>query len=360
MSGQQKKDIVDILTALFGAPDQLRLSALEAAAISDVLDADRLAMAAGPAGNDEAGRPFGLYRKHCAHCHGVTGGGAGPAATFMDPYPRDFRPGTFKFKSTPRGQKPTDKDLQVIIKDGIPGTSMPSYSLLSDEGLESTVHYVKYLSIRGEVERALIYESAGELEEGDRLVDPPLGSGGHIDLTAEQFGVVRELAADVVNKWRDAPSLITAVPTRTDGWDSDESAARGRELFHGPMAGCTKCHGDLGRGDGQTNDYDDWTKEIDPTSPSVAREHLALGALPPRNIRPRNLRQGVYRGGRRPEDLFLRLKNGIDGTPMPAVLWKPDDARAEQKGLTTRDIWALICYVRSLPYEPISQTTTKQ
>ena len=39
---------------------------------------------------------------------------------------------------------------------------------------------------------------------------------------------------------------------------------------------------------------------------------------------------------------------------MPAVLIKPDGAPAETKGLTQQDVWALIDYVRSLPYESIS------
>ena len=45
---------------------------------------------------------------------------------------------------------------------------------------------------------------------------------------------------------------------------------------------------------------------------------LALGALEPRNIRPRNLRMDEFRGGRRPIDLYWRIHNGIAGAPMPA------------------------------------------
>ncbi len=63
----------------------------------------------------------------------------------------------------------------------------------------------------------------------------------------------------------------------------------------------------------------------------------------PRNIRPRNLRQGVYRGGQRPLDLYWRIRNGIEGTPMPG-----------NDKLKPEDIWHLVNYVQSLPYEPIS------
>ena len=81
----------------------------------------------------------------------------------------------------------------------------------------------------------------------------------------------------------------------------------------------------------------------------------ALGALEPRNSIPRNLRQGIYRGGRRPIDIYWRLRNGIDGTPMPAAMMKPDGAGPEVKGLTEEDLWCLIDYVRNLPYESLSR-----
>jgi mono/diheme cytochrome c family protein len=74
------------------------------------------------------GNVRGLYREHCAHCHGITGDGAGPTAGFLNPYPRDYRKGWFKFKSTPLDVRPTHDDLKKIVLDGIPGTAMPSFS----------------------------------------------------------------------------------------------------------------------------------------------------------------------------------------------------------------------------------------
>ncbi|MEY4179890.1 MAG: hypothetical protein RLY70_3464, partial [Planctomycetota bacterium] len=116
-------------------------------------------------------------------------------------------------------------------------------------------------------------------------------------------------------------------------------------------------HGDSALGDGQIGDYDDWTKELDPTKPESLPDYLALGALEPRNIRPRNLRLGIYRGGRRPIDLYWRIANGIDGTPMPAVPMKTPD---NEKGLTPDDIWSIVDYVRSLPYESLSKQDRQQ
>ena len=98
-------------------------------------------------------------------------------------------------------------------------------------------------------------------------------------------------------------------------------------------------------GDGQTDDYDEWAKEMEPTVPDALADYLALGALPPRKVQPRNLREGIYRGGQRPEDLFLRIKNGITGTTMPAV--------AAQ--LSDDDIWHLVDFVRYLPNDLIRE-----
>jgi hypothetical protein len=76
-------------------------------------------MAAGPVWSDEAGGKHGLYRRHCAHCHGISGDGRGPTAMILNPYPRDYRPGVFKFKSNFNPHQPTDDDLRILL-DGVP------------------------------------------------------------------------------------------------------------------------------------------------------------------------------------------------------------------------------------------------
>ena len=100
-----------------------------------------------------------MYRRHCAHCHGISGDGAGPTASFLNPYPRDYRRGIFKFKSTPRTEPPTKEDLKRILHEGIAGTAMPSFKYLPNDELEALASYVRYLSVRGQVERLLVFES---------------------------------------------------------------------------------------------------------------------------------------------------------------------------------------------------------
>jgi mono/diheme cytochrome c family protein len=173
----------------------------------------------------------------------------------------------------------------------------------------------------------------------------------------DEVAAVRDIAADYVGRWIEAPQFAVEVPARPElkGEELAASQKRGQVLFYGAIANCVKCHGDSALGDGQTTDYDEWTKELIGDGKDVALIHdfENRGMLPPRTIKPRNLRQGVYRGGRRPVDLFWRLRNGIEGTPMPAVTLKPEgDPNA--KGLTTDDIWDIVNYVQSLPYESIS------
>ena len=350
----QKRDIHEILLAMFGTPDEPFIPTAGESGISEVLDMDKLLMAAGTTNSDKMGRAHGLYREHCVHCHGITGDGAGPTAAYLNPYPRDYRKGSFKFKSTVQDARPTDDDLKRILINGIAGTAMPSFALLPEAEIEALVEYVKYLSIRGETERRLMEDTGIELDEGDRLE------------TTTDF-LIDDVLAGVVRKWRDAENFRATVPKRPD-WSDDETLAsieHGRELFYG-AGQCVKCHGDTQLGDGELGDYDDWSKDWRDDLVKLNAEQLAetnaeyqqLGGLPIRPIRPRNLRHGIYRGGRRPVDLYLRILNGIHGTPMPmAALVKPGDP-VTKEGVTHEEIWNIVDYVQSLPYESMGTSGT--
>ena len=125
------------LTAAFGTPDDPFVFP------ETGLDLDKIRIASGPYSSDQHGRQRGLYRQHCAHCHGITGDGAGPTAAFLSPYPRDYRRGIFKYKSTERTAKPTHADLAWIIKQGITGTAMPAFGLLPESEVEALAEYVR-------------------------------------------------------------------------------------------------------------------------------------------------------------------------------------------------------------------------
>jgi mono/diheme cytochrome c family protein len=357
----QLQGLDETMQALFGTPDKPTLPAVEGIEMGKIMNNSRVTMAAGPVWSDEKGTSQGLYREHCAHCHGITGDGAGPTAAFLNPYPRDYRKGQFKFKSTPVGQKPTHEDLKKIIVEGVAGTAMPSFKLLPDLEVEALVDYVKYLSIRGEVERGLLADTTN-LEENTRLIDV---LGPKADETAkakqqEQVAAVKEVVKGVLEKWDSAAGAVTPIPQRPEMTKEQlaESVKHGRELFFGTIANCIKCHGESALGDGQLTDYDEWAKEFinDGKNPKIVSTYVSLGLLPPRTIRPRNLRLGVFRGGLRPIDIYWRIMNGIEGSPMPALatnIRKPEDP-PEAKKLNPEEVWDLVNYVQSLPYERIN------
>ena len=370
-----QEEIANVLGALFGTPD-------EPFAMPETgLDMSRLRMAAGPAYSSEKGTNHGLYRKHCVHCHGVTGDGRGPTARFLNPYPRDYRQGVYKFKSTYNADRPTDDDLHRILINGVPGTAMPSFSLLPSSEQEALIEYVKYLSIRGQFEIALarfVTEELGEEAEVDEEGNDILDEDGEVIYKRirldpandpEQREVVMELLAEVMEGWEAAEEQVV-IPEEeqipTDNRSAEEiaaSVAKGRELFYGTRANCVKCHGPTALGDGQQDDQDIWNKahkkflgdlasmsEDDETDPAIAsmRSEVAASLFPVRNAIPRNLRQGVYRGGRRRIDIFWRIYAGIPGTPMPASGAASPGA---QGTLKDAEIWNIVDYVLSLPYE---------
>ena len=78
-----KQNIKDVMAGLFGTPDDPYLPPIEG--LSEVVDIQNLHIAAGPTRSlDENGARRGLYREHCAHCHGITGDGRGPTARSED------------------------------------------------------------------------------------------------------------------------------------------------------------------------------------------------------------------------------------------------------------------------------------
>lgn len=365
-------DVQAALEHFFGTPDDSRVPKL----MAELVDAEQVQRSAGPVRSDREDVHQGLYREHCGVCHGIEGGGRGPAAAMQKPYPRDYRMGIFKFKSTPRGEKPTRDDLRVLLQHGIPGTAMPSFGLVSRSDREALIDHAIYLSIRGELERRLLSLAAREFDYGgsnapepaDRLFVPELEQDEPAAF-AEQIDLVEDELAQVVQRWQRAEQRVQPVPrvpedikslaNRDDTrlaadalpQESRAAVARGRALFHGQIANCAGCHGPSGAGGVVTLDYDDWTKDwttrigITPTDEEAIAPFREAGAFRPRQIEPRNLQLGVFRGGSDPSTLFRRIVCGIDGTPMPAATLLDQPGAT---GLVARDVWDLVAYLLAL------------
>jgi len=296
-----------------------------------------------------------LYMRHCLHCHGVSGDGNGPTARFLNPLPRDYRLGKFKFTSTKSGIKPRRDDLKNIVKQGIPGTTMPSFVLLPESELDAIIEYVRWLSARGEYEQKLV---AVLLAEGGGAADVKqrLAKGGSreealkdlAEFIAKDFPEeVATAAGDIADSWAAAeaeesivlPSIARAGLDAHTGLPTTESLQKGRELYVSKKAKCMDCHGPGGLGDGVLTEQF-W--KIPGTSPEQEFAEPGLHDDWGNLQKPRNLTKGQYRGGRRPVDLFRRIYAGIKGTQMPAF---------GGTALTDEEIWHLVNYVSMLPYQ---------
>jgi cytochrome c oxidase cbb3-type subunit 2 len=158
-----------------------------------------------------------LYKKQCAPCHGILGDGNGFLAAGFDVKPRDFRQGTYKFRSTKTGELPTMEDLEHSIRVGVPTTTMPAWGqFLSKDEIHDVARYLITFS--------------------------------------EKF----------TEAWKNSvkPEMLR-VPQPPENLST--MASKGKELFG--VAQCALCHGEAGKGDGPSaaDMKDDWDNPIQPT-----------------------------------------------------------------------------------------------
>jgi mono/diheme cytochrome c family protein len=295
----QKEQLQKFLTDTFGTPAHPTVAGeAEVAALAGQLDlqTDRLA---------EGSR---LFRRHCQQCHGLAGDGRGPTGPWIYPHPRDFRQGLFKFVSTTGGdaRKPCRDDLVRTLREGLPGTAMPSFGLLPEEDLKRLAGYVTFLSLRGQVEysvgKALLAEGGPDLDG---------------DVATESRAALRRFLRDWARAETDR--LAPHDPAQAEGDPAgaavQESVRRGYQLFtDAGKANCVSCHADFGR-QAQYR-YDAW------------------GTV----VRPANLTAGTYKGGKRPIDLYGRVRGGIGPSRMPAA------------PLSEEQLWDVVRFVEALPY----------
>ncbi len=265
------------------------------------------------------------YRRNCLHCHGLSGDGKGSSGLWVHPPPRDFRQGRFKFISTNPAKnlnRPRREDILRTIRMGLHGTSMPAFGILPTEELEALASYVIHLGIRGEVEftieKTLLKPQSQVLNLFENyLPDEEVSK----DQETLAFFVPKFLQ-EIVRQYHTAESQVL-VPPEYPFKDSElsDSIRRGFRLFssQAPDAlGCVSCHIDYGRQ--SPWQYDEW------------------GSL----NRPSNLTAGIYKGGRRPLDLFWRIKRGIPPSKMPAATLTGED-----EGKKT---WDLVNFIEALPF----------
>jgi mono/diheme cytochrome c family protein len=314
----QRRELDTTLDKIFGTPAHPKVEGLDPEVIIALkLETDPKAIEKHQWPYLEQGSQ--LFRRHCLHCHGITGNGQGPTAAWVNPHPRDYRRGIFKFTSSkqPTGtRKPRREDLVRTLTQGIEGTSMPAFGgqsggqfgVLGRDDLDRLVSYVIHLSLRGQTE----WETLDPLLHKAPLEDEDGNSATVAEYAASRVKVL-------AGYWADADKNVI----RPEGGKTLEreelqaSIQRGFDLFVLPGdASCIKCHMDFGRRNNFL--YDTW------------------GTI----VRPMDLTQGVFRGGRRPIDIYWRMHAGINGAGMPAF----------DSSLKPDQIWDIVNFVEALPY----------
>jgi mono/diheme cytochrome c family protein len=274
-----QSQIGDTLAGRYGTPSAPKVTGAEES------DLERLA------------RGAAIYRQYCVQCHGVNGDGRGELAVHLDPAPRDYTRGVFKFTTTSNGT-PRRSDVINTIRRGVRGTSMPSFATHSDDELGAVVDYVLWLTQRGLLQKQLadIAFQDGELP-ADEDID----------------GIVDEIQAP----WLQANSSVVSPLTPMPEFNA-ESVAMGHELYL--KFACSRCHGVDGRGGTRGEDVgeDAWGRK-------------AAAA---------DLTSGMFRGGGRPIDLYRRIHSGITGSPMPGF--------GSQFASDPDVIWHLVHYIEDI------------
>jgi len=107
-----------------------------------------LAPAGALAGDAAAGKT--VYTVNCLSCHGETGKGDGPVGLVLQPPPRNFSVGEFKFDTDKDGKVGTDADLEAVITQGagaFGGNQMmaPWGGMLSEDDIANVIAYIHTL-----------------------------------------------------------------------------------------------------------------------------------------------------------------------------------------------------------------------
>ncbi len=180
-----------------------------------------IARAATP-GSGDAAKGQLVYQRYCISCHGAEGNGQGEAAEWLTVKPRDFRQGTFKWRSTPSGSLPLDSDLEHTLNNGLYGTYMPTWQSLDPTSRRNVIAYIKTFSSR--------------------------------------FAT-------------DKPEAAIAIPAEPPY--SDDSVKRGAANY--AKYNCSQCHGPGGQGDGPSAHElkDDWGNQLVPYN--LANGHVKCG-----------------------------------------------------------------------------------
>jgi mono/diheme cytochrome c family protein len=260
-------------------------AALAAACAPEGWDPDALSHGSGNTSDETLALGKQSYETYCSGCHGLAGDGDGPAARHLDPKPRDFRLGILKFAFVPSGQPPHDDDYMRVITNGLSGTAMPSFRLVSEEERRAIVAYLRTFA----------------------TAPDPKGPG--------------------------EPIVLGRDPYRTK---PEKGIALGERLYHG-LAECSSCHPAYATRAAIL----EFRKSFDMTSTEF-RDRMYESEPKPSDwgapITPPDFVRSRVKTGTDRQSLASVIAAGIGGTAMPS--WSGS--------LDSKQLWALAYYVESL------------
>ncbi len=233
-----------------------------------------------------------LYDANCASCHGREGHGDGPAGGLLDPAPRDFTKGIYKFRSTASGSLPSDDDLVRVISAGLAGTSMPAWKdRLTIAQIGGLASYLKSFSPRFAKEQPIsvkmapaVAASADSIDKGRKLYGDLACGACHGDVGTRTGAVAVVLkddwghdlkAADMTRPWTfrggsAAADIYTRMKTGINGTPMPSFADTAKDADLWDLANYVAS---LGR-------KPTWTMNVDELKAQYERERKEAAANP--------------------------------------------------------------------------------
>jgi len=162
-----------------------------------------------------------LFSVQCVSCHGPGGHGDGPAASALNPHPRNFT----SADGWTNGRKPSQ--VFKTLKEGVAGTGMASYATLPVDDRWALVHYVLSLG-----------PTAPEATAADLLaVGVDVNKATSEEKVAPTIPVelaMKRMTVESVAIHQYAPVQVKSIPARP-----------GAQLY---AARCAECHANSGEG----------------------------------------------------------------------------------------------------------------
>lgn len=168
-----------------------------------------------------------VYQINCASCHGNTGHGDGPAAAALNPKPRNFTEGYWKYGG----------GLARVVRtitEGSPGTAMASFTMLPIEDRIAVAHHERSLSPKPEEDKPedLTWLMPAGQSKGGGAETSPTGVAAGTAPAGPTIPIEKAIAA-----LAEAETPVGAAVTPEPGPGAELYAQR-----------CASCHGAAGQG----------------------------------------------------------------------------------------------------------------